>query len=782
MVMSIKPKPKPEADPPKDRGGQLQAGTGIQLESVSRMFCSKCGQKINTSIVKALSEGRCPACGEKIIVEGKVGPYRILKLIGQGGMGAVYEGFDDGLGRKVAIKVTLVDVTHDRVMLETFQREAQVVAKLNHPNVVQVYAFGEEKGHPYLVMELLPAGSLLDRINGEDPVDVVFLMGVALEVLDGLSAAQEAGLLHGDIKPENILFDDKMHAKLVDFGLAAMNASTTVGEVWGTPFYIAPEKVTDRKANLKCDIYSLGASLYHALAKRPPFDGTDGTSVIKAAIEGTAEPLSSIRPDLPSDVEAIIARMMEKDVVRRYPNYKSIIADIKRYLATVPREQTHKISRVVNHGGGQKTGGTKKIMVIGSMPSPAAVTSRYSVTPAAAKPAKPSRKGLMVAALLVAGVGILGGAGYGVMMHGAKSEQERLFAKGQKVEAQYSKVFTFIQDSYSKAEKLAGEAQQVVAALEAQSDKLAKGGAALAGKVSDIRSLGQQINEVLKEAEAFRSQAEKNKPAPLTMESVDVTQLAKLQQEVSARLEDGKAVKVRLGEADRLLAGMKSQWAALETEAEKIAANAQRPPGERKDVPRTNPGQTQRPSGDKNELAKGVGKDAASVDLAQQKGLREFKLNDGESLVLAVWQSNATEEGGGVLKKVQLARKGGEKAEFKGEPVDTALGTYSLKAVAPADQFPAIARTMDALSGPKSGNYVVPSAKGIQFNATNDPGVSLSSSGQPLADTKEGWAPALVFTAKQNGFYSLSGTLVLQAQKPQTTLSWMAWVLRPPAK
>jgi serine/threonine protein kinase len=360
--MSIKPGQKKEVVSPATEMSKTQSFTGIALESVSRMFCPKCEQKINTSSVKALSEGRCPSCGEKIIVQGKVGPYRVLKLIGQGGMGAVYEGFDDGLGRKVAIKVTLMDVTRDRNMMETFQREAQVVAKLNHPNIVQVYAFGEENGHPYLVMELLPAGSLLERIEVEDPIDSAFLMGVAMEVSEGLNAAQEAGLLHGDIKPENILFDDKMHAKLVDFGLAAISSSATKNEVWGTPFYIAPEKVTERKSNHKCDIYSLGATLYHAFTKRPPFDGLDGTAVVKACIEEQAKPLSEKRPDIEPEVEAIISRMMEKDVSRRYPNYKSIIADIKKFLTTVPAARLSRTSRIVTHGL-KKTAGTKKILL-----------------------------------------------------------------------------------------------------------------------------------------------------------------------------------------------------------------------------------------------------------------------------------------------------------------------------------------------------------------------------------------------------------------------------------
>jgi len=538
MRMSIKSKPKTrQEEVPKAREmGQEQSTGGIFLESVSRMFCPKCEQKINTSSIKALSEGRCPSCGEKIIVEGKVGPYRIIKLIGRGGMGAVYEGFDDGLKRKVAIKVTLVDVTRNRTMLETFQREAQVVAKLNHPNVVRVYAFGEEKGHPYLVMELLPSGSLHDRISRDEPIDIAFLMGVALEVLEGLDAAQKAGLLHGDIKPENILFDDKIRAKLVDFGLAAMNGATNSGEVWGTPFYIAPEKVTERKSGIKSDIYSLGASLYHALARRPPFDGTDGTTVIKLAIAEMAKPLSSIRPDVPPEVEVIISRMMEKDISRRYPNCKSIVSDIKRFLATVPREHLPGTSRMLS---------------------------------STVKTQKPFLKILAVAAILVVGVVILG-AGYGVMKQGSTKTQEQLFAKSQQVDAQYSKVLHFIQSTYTKIAKADDEAQRRIRALQEKSEKISKGGKALVVKIVDLETLGQKIHDIRADAELTCKHAEHVAPAPLAMGSVERVQLASRWEILSEQLTKGKEIKVKAEEAESFLSGMIKIEDALEFELKRI--------------------------------------------------------------------------------------------------------------------------------------------------------------------------------------------------------------------
>jgi serine/threonine protein kinase len=765
MIMSIKPGQKKEAPAPEKAPEPASSSTGIELESVARMFCPKCEQKINTSTVAALSEGKCPSCGEKIIVQGKVGPYRVLRLIGQGGMGAVYEGFDDGLGRKVAIKVTLVDVTRDRKMLETFQREAQVVAKLNHPNVVQVYTFGEEKGHPYLVMELLPGGSLMDRTTVPDPIDVGFLMGVAFEVAEGLNAAHEAGLLHGDIKPENILFDDKMHAKLVDFGLAAMNGAKSNGEVWGTPYYLAPEKVTDRKSNLKCDIYSLGATLYHVLAKKAPFEGVDGTAVIKAAIEEKAPPLSSLYPDLPPDVEAIINRMMEKDVSLRYPNYKSIIADIKKFLATIPAARVSRSSRMATHGFKHSTS-TKKILLqspvtgrvtgVINVPMKPAEVKPIDVKPAEPKPTGRVPKSGVVAIILAACVVIAGVGGYAVKTH-LKGKSKQLVATMQKVEEQYSKGVTFIQDGYANAQKMGGEAQEMVSAIQKNRDKIQKANVAVVQHAEDIESIGTKMQALLREAEGVYKKTEQAKPGGVTQDSVDLAQLAQRQNELKALLEKSKAMKIMAEEMGILFVEMKNKFAVVEKECSGVQVNT--PP----------------PSGGKKELAKGSGRDSTSVDLGKQKGMQEFTLSAGESLVLAIWKSNPNEEGGGVITKMKLARKMGGAVEFKGEPLDTEIGTFSLKGLAKRDQFPEVARIMDALQGPKSGDFVLPSVQGLYFASTSDNGLNLVSSGRTNSDAEYGWAPAIIFTAKKSGAYSLSGTITLRAPKPQTTVNWMAW-------
>ena len=254
---------------------------GIQTDPVAKINCNGCGLEIDTTGIPSFSEIECPACKERQTVPAMLGNFRLLSVIGAGGMGAVFLAKDDRLNRKVAVKVMLSSIGSDPTILATFRKEAQAAARLNHPNIVQIYAFGEEKGQPYLVMELVNGGSLDGFIESGAALEPAFVMRVGMEIAEGLTAAQNAELLHGDIKPENILFDEHMQAKLVDFGIASMLGSKSGNnEVWGTPFYIAPEKARRQKTDQRSDIYSLGATLYHAIAGHPPFDGPDPVAVI----------------------------------------------------------------------------------------------------------------------------------------------------------------------------------------------------------------------------------------------------------------------------------------------------------------------------------------------------------------------------------------------------------------------------------------------------------------------------------------------------------------------
>ena len=309
----------------------MSSESHILTEPVTSAACPKCGAMLEVKDLPAFTAVQCPTCEFNFQVPARFDKFMLLQLLGAGGMGGVYRARDEALNREVAIKVMLQSLGEDVNFVETFQREAQAAAKLNHPHIAQIYSFGQWYGQPYIVMELVSGGSL-DKMMSQGPLDPALVIHVGAQIAEGLREAAEAGLVHGDVKPENILFDSDKNAKLVDFGLAAMQSGQG-NDVWGTPFYIAPEKVRRQKADFRSDIYSLGATPYHAIAGVPPFDGPDATAVVKARFDGPPKPLRDIRGNVPEDVEAMIGRMLEIEPLMRFPTYGSLLGDMRRFLS-----------------------------------------------------------------------------------------------------------------------------------------------------------------------------------------------------------------------------------------------------------------------------------------------------------------------------------------------------------------------------------------------------------------------------------------------------------------
>lgn len=319
------------SDQPADTSPQ------IEYDRLDNMNCPACGALVDLAGIEPFSTIECPACGAAVEVPAKFAHFRLIKKLGSGGMGTTFLAEDEGLDRKVAIKVMQNFMAEDPKAFDTFKNEAQSAARLNHPHVAQVYSFGREKGVPYLEMELVPGGDLSKFIADGTVLDPAFVIRVGMEIAEGLKAAEEVGLFHGDVKPENILFDENMNAKLVDFGLASRATAGKSDELWGTPYYIAPEKVQKKMNSARSDIFSLGATLYHAIAGKPPFDGADAVEVIKARFKGPATPLDQVRPGVEPEVARIVTRMMYSDLFQRYPNYNSLIGDMKKYLTAIPK-------------------------------------------------------------------------------------------------------------------------------------------------------------------------------------------------------------------------------------------------------------------------------------------------------------------------------------------------------------------------------------------------------------------------------------------------------------
>ena len=270
----------------------------------------------------------------------QIGPYRILRLIGRGGMGSVYRAqvvvsCQVPIGQEIALK--LLRETDDKER-KRFAREAAYLQALRHPGIVRVLDNGEYEGQPYLVMQLVEGRHADDLLASGKPADQNQMADLAIQALDALHAAHLHGILHRDIKPGNIMISEGGQVKLVDFGLAQyMNAAeshlTATGAVVGTPAYMSPEQASGRREDIsrRSDVYSMGACLYELLTGRQPFEADNSVALLRCIIEDPLTPPSVHRPDLARDLETIVLKAMAKDWRDRYPTAEAMAADLRRF-------------------------------------------------------------------------------------------------------------------------------------------------------------------------------------------------------------------------------------------------------------------------------------------------------------------------------------------------------------------------------------------------------------------------------------------------------------------
>ena len=289
----------------------------------------------------------CPACAAKVFIPGDLPPlgtvpcskcshdlmmpmqlrqFELISAIASGGMGTVYRGYDTTLQRQVAVKLMKDELVNDPQALESFYREARACAGLNHTNIIHIYTFDEIDGKRYLVMEVADNGSLDGRIEAEQRVPELDVLDVGIKVASALDCALKHGLLHRDIKPGNILFNNEGEPKLVDFGLArSVEADTPEEAVWGTPYYIAPEKIKREREDFLSDMYSLAGTLYHALTGHVPFEAPTIDEVIAAHIHTPLTPPNQVAPDITQPTSDALAQAMAKNPAERFQSYDEFI-------------------------------------------------------------------------------------------------------------------------------------------------------------------------------------------------------------------------------------------------------------------------------------------------------------------------------------------------------------------------------------------------------------------------------------------------------------------------
>lgn len=263
----------------------------------------------------------------------RLGDFILYDRLGEGEMGTVYRATDISLQRDVAIKLVRIRDDTDPQSLERLRQEAQAAGKINHPRVAQVYALNFSNGHPYLVMELVPGEDLGQFLARNGAMNERQVLKVAIETAEGLSALNRENLVHGDIKPSNIVLDRDGRAKLVDFGLSGMSRFDSEGRLIGTPDYIAPELLKKGKDSHYSDLYSLGATLYHLRAGHPPFEGATPADVVRASLAKQPVLLASIAPGTSHGTSRLIMNLMEGNPLRRPENSNAVITEAHKLLA-----------------------------------------------------------------------------------------------------------------------------------------------------------------------------------------------------------------------------------------------------------------------------------------------------------------------------------------------------------------------------------------------------------------------------------------------------------------
>ena len=267
-----------------------------------------------------------------------IGKYQLLDVLGSGGMGAVHLGFDPLIERQVAIKILDDQVAANETALQRFLGEARAVGRLNHPNVISVYDIGEDSGRHFIVMELATGGSVRTMLHENKRLSLEQACRIVIEAARGLAAAHAVGLIHRDVKPDNLMLGAGDVIKVVDFGVAkdldrrADFAMTGEGQMLGTPYYMSPEQIEGDAFDSRTDIYSLGATFYHLLTGKAPFDADSLPKLFVA--HGTADRPDprEVNADLPSECAAVIAKALAIQASDRFRSMEEFAAELENLL------------------------------------------------------------------------------------------------------------------------------------------------------------------------------------------------------------------------------------------------------------------------------------------------------------------------------------------------------------------------------------------------------------------------------------------------------------------
>ncbi len=331
---------------------------------------------------------------------GRLGKYRILKILGHGGMGVVYKGEDVRLKRMVAIKAMLPALAASASAGKRFLREAETMAKIEHDHIVRIYQIDEERGIPFMAMEFLKGEPLDVRLNRDEPMPLGEMLRIGREIAEGLGAAHATGLIHRDIKPGNIWLESpRNRVKILDFGLARAAQQdaglTQQGAIVGTPSYMAPEQARGEDVDARCDLFSLGVVLYRLSTGNQPFHGRDTVSTLMSVAMTEPPPPIKLNAELPPEFSELVMKLLEKDAAQRIQTADEVVVALRKIEKAHARKTA---------SPDETLGGFMPAKTITKSMSPQ--TGSPPQTIAYSRPAKKSRLPMILAALLLLGGGV----------------------------------------------------------------------------------------------------------------------------------------------------------------------------------------------------------------------------------------------------------------------------------------------------------------------------------------------------------------------------------------
>ena len=313
-----------------------------RLENLEALMC-RLDTEINSQLERSLSMGKI-VTGNDIggvsqmpttfmnVVSALEGRYQVLKELGRGGMGIVFQAYDKQLKEQVAIKILSPLLSNDDDALERLKREVSAARRITHSNVIRIHDISEVNGLHYVSMEYFGGTNLKDYLKQSGHLSMMEAVNIAAQICEGLQAAHGQGVIHRDLKSQNIIINSANQIKIIDFGLAhtqQMQGLTATGLIMGTPEYMAPEQVSGKKVDERADVYSLGIILYELFTGKVPFTGPSAISIGFQQMKDDPAPPTSVNPQIPFAVEQVILKALQKDPVHRYRSVAELKLDLE---------------------------------------------------------------------------------------------------------------------------------------------------------------------------------------------------------------------------------------------------------------------------------------------------------------------------------------------------------------------------------------------------------------------------------------------------------------------